>query len=70
MPFTPSQPLRIHRLPGGFKIIDGNERTLTLIFCRETESVARRERALTFEEGEELAKRIVRALSDDPPSLD
>jgi len=63
MAFTPSPPIKIKRAQGGFKIVDGGNRTLAYVYTSETEADARHAGLLTKAEGEEVARVIARALT-------
>lgn len=66
MPFVLRHPLKIRRTTAGFAIEDAARRRLIYIYCRSTASQARVAGELPFDEGEELAKLVARALSKGP----
>ena len=48
---TLQQPLRIHRIAGGYRFTDAGGRTLAVIYCREPDETARAAKVLTWAEG-------------------
>ena len=64
MTFTPAARSRSGARPAGSRSKTLGERTLLYIYCRENAAIARAASVLTFEEGEELAKVVARALDD------
>lgn len=68
MPLQLSRPLKILRMPGGFKIVDAGKRTLVYIYARERQDQANAAGALLYPEAEELARTIARSLTAPGPT--
>lgn len=60
---TLNHPLHLRRTPYGYRIDDSSNRRIALIHCRQRKADAVAAGLWTYEEGEELAKMIMQALS-------